>query len=288
MPTVTLQELDSKHPDVLLPPDNEFAEDYYVTVAAGRKAAKDLRVAFVAIARNAMPFIPRTLSTLERTASYFRESFFYVYENDSTDGTKDFLSEWATAGNRFCTLVENGRPHLNFTKAADRTHALAEYRNACRLWVSEKAPNADYVVVFDADPWGGVSGDGILHTIALMESSHRHAFGMAAYSWCEWGKPVWPTPTICHYDAWACRWNWWQERENMIWFHLWHPPIGSPPVKLNSAFGQLAVYRAADYLRGQYSGGDCEHVPFHKSIGGDFYLNPSMRVVSFWDLCESQ
>jgi len=70
----------------------------------------------------------------------------------------------------------------------------------------------------------------------------------------------------------------------MIWFHLWHPPVGSPPVRLNSAFGQMAVYRRASFLRGVYEGSDCEHVTFHRSMGGDFYLNPSMRCVSFWTL----
>ena len=74
----------------------------------------------------------------------------------------------------------------------------------------------------------------------------------------------------------------------MVWFHLWHPPVGSPPVRFNSAFGQLAVYRAGHYMAGKYDGGDCEHVAFHKSLGGDFFLNPSMRVVSFWDLSDEE
>jgi hypothetical protein len=51
---------------------------------------------------------------------------------------------------------------------------------------------------------------------------------------------------------------------------------------MNSAFGQLAVYREESFLRGVYRGGDCEHVAFHKSMGGGLYLNPSMRCVSFW------
>jgi hypothetical protein len=215
----------------------------------------------------------------------FRESCTFIYENDSADDTKEWLTHWSKQGdgNRFISLRDNGRPHLNFSKAAERTIALAEYRNQCRLWVAENT-SADYVVVFDTDPWGGFSVDGIANTIGHLEDfdDYSNASGMASYSWCEWGPPVWQQPTLCHYDGWAFRWTWWKERQDMLWFHLWHPPVGSRPIRVNSAFGQLAVYRGADFVGGEYRGGDCEHVPFHRSLGGDLYLNPSSRVVSFW------
>jgi hypothetical protein len=279
---MTLSDLNRMHPDLVLPPSEEFAGEYVAKASLGMATAAGLKVAFVAIARNAMPFLPRTLSMLDEAATCFEKSTFYIHENDSTDGTKEFLSRWQDGDSRRCSMQDIGRPHLNYTKAAERTHALAEYRNACRDWVGREARDVDYVVVFDTDPWGGLSVGGLFNTIGHLELSHREAVGMAAYSWCEWGQPVWPQPTICHYDAWACRWNYWAEQENMLWFHLWHPLVGSPPVRMNSAFGQLAVYRASDYLRGEYRGGDCEHVSFHRSLGGDFFLNPSMRVVSFW------
>ena len=271
---ISLADIQRHDVDRLLPPDEEFAEEYARRVKLGRQAAEHRSVAFVAICRNAMPFLPFTL----------RHAWTFIYENDSTDETKDFLTYWKDQGpDRACSLRSFGRPHLNFTKSHERTHALAEYRNQCRLWVATET-SADYVVVLDADPWGGFSVDGIFNTIGHLEDfeEYRNASGMASYSWCEWGPPVWPQPTFCHYDAWACRWTWWKERQDMLWFHLWHPPVGSPPVKMNSAFGQLAVYRAEDFIAGQYQGGDCEHVSFHKSLGGDFYLNPSSRVVSFW------
>jgi hypothetical protein len=284
MPTISVRDIEQHHPDILLPPDPEFVEPYAMAAARGKRAASHLRVAFVAICRNAMPFLPRTLAMIEQIGSLFDQSSVFIYENDSADGTKQCLSEWAGEGRHF-ESKDNGLPHLNYTKSSERTFALASYRNKCREWVIAEKPHVDYVVVFDTDPWGGISRDGVLNTIGHLESEdYSSAAGMASYSWCEWGKPVWARPTICHYDAWACRWNWWTERENMIWFHLWHPPVGSPPVRMNSAFGQLAVYRAGPFMAGRYDGGDCEHVAFHKSLGGDFYLNPSMRAVSFWDL----
>ncbi len=59
MATITLDEIERHHPDVLLPPDPEFAEDYAEAVRAGREIAKTRTVALVAICRNAMPWLPR-------------------------------------------------------------------------------------------------------------------------------------------------------------------------------------------------------------------------------------
>jgi hypothetical protein len=283
MGTISLREIEQHHPDLLLPPDEEFANYYGEFADVGLDDAKSLRVAFVAICRNAMPFLPLTMQYVQSAGECFEDYKVFVYENDSTDGTKDFLSQWSDGSRRFCSLQDNGRPHLNSTKHESRTMALAEYRNECRKWVDGDSMDFDYVIVFDTDPWGGFSVGGILNTIGRMDD--REALwtsAMASYSWCEWGQPVWSQPTLCQYDAWACRWTGWKERKDMLWFHLWHPPVGSPPVKMNSAFGQLAVYREDAYLRGVYRGGDCEHVAFHKSMGGDLYLNPSMRCVSFW------
>lgn len=294
MPTVTLEEIALHDPDVLLPVDAEFAADHDAAVATGREVAKDKTVAMVAICRNAMPWLERTLPLVERTARLFRESSVFIYENDSTDGTKDVLAAWADGQTRHASLNDNGRPHLNFTTAPVRTHALAEYRAACQQFVAN-GETPDYVIVFDTDPWGGWSVSGVANSIGHMEFDDT-LYGLASYSWCEWPQAAGP-PRAFHYDAFAARLNHWPQRDQN-WFHLWNPPVGSEPVEFRSAFGQLAVYRGYRYLQGRYSGEDCEHVCFHRSIEtaagnmlGDYYagvnhtrlaLNPSMRCVSFW------
>lgn len=285
MPTLTLAEIERHNPDLILPPDPEFADEYWHRVRHGREQAKKRRVALVAICRNAMPFLPRTLSLVEKTGEMFSDWRAFIFENDSVDDTKRVLAAAGEDSNDKISVAttDNGRPHLNYTKSSDRTIALAEYRNICRLWCAEHCGDFDYAIVFDTDMWGGWSVDGIANTIGHLEDDeYSNASGMGSYSWAIWGKPVWANPTECQYDAWACRWTWWQERQNMLWFHLWHPPVGSRPVRMNSCFGQLAVYRMGDFISGTYAGGDCEHVAHWRSMRGDCYLNPSQRVVSFW------
>ena len=60
-------------------------------------------------------------------------------------------------------------------------------------------------------------------------------------------------------------------------------PIGAPPMRMNSAFGGLCLYRTDAYLSSRYAGGDCEHVNFHRGMaaaGYDLYLNPGSVYVA--------
>lgn len=285
MPDIRLSDIQSHDPDILLPVEEEFVESHKEWVEKGRDIARMGSVALVAICRNAMPFLPFTLGRIDKLREHFQSSDVFIYENDSTDGTKDFLSSWhSPSSGHTAEMTNNGRPHLCFTKENSRTDALAEYRNRCHDWAKRRG--ADLVIVFDTDPWGGFSIDGVLDSIGRLGCGREYgnAVGMASYSWAQWGQPVWAQPTVCQYDAWACRPNYWTERKDMTWFHLWHPPVGSEPIRMNSAFGQLAVYRGRRFEAGRYSGGDCEHVPFHRTCGGPIYLNPTQRVVSFWCL----
>jgi hypothetical protein len=296
MASISMAEIARHDPDTILPPDPALARQYWDRVDFGRREAKSMRVAMVAICRNAMPWLPLTMSRVEQTGLMFKDWKCFIYENDSTDGTQDYLAEAARRSKRvFVSLNSNRRPHLNFTKAAERTIALAEYRNECRNWVRRNAQDCDYTIVFDTDPWGGWSIHGVANTLGWLEDYENdlddgdgwfqdwgQAAGMASYSWCKWRMPQFGGEVIeAHYDAWACRWNHWNERSE-LWFHLWHPPVGGEPVRMNSAFGQLGVYRTRRFLEGVYRGGDCEHVSHWRTCGGDCFLNPSQRVVSFW------
>jgi len=279
--TISAEEIAAHRPDVLLPPDPEFAGQYASAVQDGREIASVSSVALVAICRNAMPWLPQTLALVEQTGAMFQDWRAYIYENDSSDGTKDVLAAWADGAQRVVSLNDNGRPHLSYTIAPERTHALAEYRTVCQEWVRSLKPRPGWTIVFDTDPWGGWSVDGVATSVAQITGGLW--YGLASYSWAEMNSSA--GPVSLHYDEFACRWGGWQKRDGS-WFHHWHPRVGGPPVEMNSAFGQLAVYQTRSFIDGEYTGGDCEHVNLHKSIARkahrSFGLNPSSRCVSFW------
>lgn len=279
-------------PESFWPVDSQFSDLYDRQSSFGSEAAAKSKVAIVAIARNAMPFLENTLLLVNELAGRFSRAAMYVYENDSVDGTNAVLD--AFAAQRPWVTVEHetlSRPDLRGFEP-DRTVALAEYRNRCRLWVEHHAADADYVVVLDMDPNGGFSVDGVLNSIAWLAQMQGRTCreigvgGMASYSLYVTMRDG--EAEVAHYDAYAARLNWWDDRREtmgQMWFHAMMPPVGSPPIRMNSAFGGLAVYRTEAFLAPgvHYAGGDCEHVALHKSMaqaGYGMWLNPGCRYAA--------
>lgn len=281
-----------KRPEKIWFVDKDCQERYDRMVEMGRSEAARTKVAIVAIARNAMPFLRNTLLLIDELAGRFREAKMYVFENDSVDDTAQVLDEFATM--RQWVTVEHDTLHRPDMRGfePERTVALAEYRNRCRSWVEHNAQDANYVIVLDMDPHYGFSTDGVLNSIGWIcqkLSSNlriREVGGMASHSlFLALGDDDF---RIAAYDAYAARLNWWKDLRGEIgqeWFHGLMFPVGSEPVEFNSAFGGLAVYRREAFLSPgvHYAGGDCEHVHLHRTMqqaGFQLYLNPGCRYVA--------
>lgn len=264
--------------------DDEFAESYDRHVKLGLEAAGSVGdLAVVSICRNAMPVLANTVSLIDRLATVFKSCRYYVYENDSVDGTDGFLD--FCAARRPWMTVEHatlGREDMRGFQP-ERTVALAEYRNRCVRWVQDNAQTANYVIVLDADAHGGFSLDGVLNSLGWLCELNSvvgrtlHPGAMASHSLMFRGNDLFA------YDAWACRPNYWSDRRMHQWFHWFLPPIGSPPIPMNSAFGGLCLYARPAFDSLEYAGGDCEHVAAHRAMqkaGFQLYLNPGSRYVA--------
>lgn len=272
--------------------DEGYQAIYDQKVADGAEAAMWSKAAIVAIARNANPFVGNTLALVEELAGRFRSAAMYVYENDSVDGTDSVLDEFASQ--RPWVTVDHDTLHRPDVRGfePERTIALAEYRNRCRHWVEHHAADSNYVVVLDMDPHGGFSVDGVMNSIGWMRDLQSSVMrdcgvgGMASFSLYVTMTP--DGPEFAHYDAYAARLNWWEDRRQRTghtWFHALLLPVGSPPIRMNSAFGGLAVYSTEAFLAPgvHYAGGDCEHVALHKSMrqaGYGMWLNPGCRYAA--------
>ena len=265
-------------------------------MAEGRERLRHSRVAFVGLARNCGGPLESNLIKLGRLAHACGSWALHIESNDCDDNTLDvlhaFTSQHPQATFHYQVL---GRRQYGAEFAGPRTIALAEYRDACQRWVRACASDADYVVAIDWDAWGGWWHDGVLNGIGWLIEL-QGAYGMASVSLLDTpqvsvvdGKPA-LVPGWSHYDSWALRLNsTWDDYTHGQggWKHQWIPPVGSPPVRVCSAFGGMAIYRTAAYLKGTYDGTkDCEHVPFHDSVtkatGQSMYLCPGMRTVMRW------
>lgn len=277
--------------DDLLPVDDIYAESYAARVADGREEAARRKLAVVSICRTAMPHLTRTMRLVEELAGGWRDCNWYIFENDSADDTAQVLDDFAAL--RQWVTVEHatlGREDCRGFEP-ERTVRLAEYRSRCQEWVRNHASDADYVVVLDTDAHGGFSVEGVYNSLGWIcrymgrQLCPLEVGAMASHSLyarleeADGQKYL----GLAAYDAYAARLNDWEDRRMHQWFHALLPPVGSPPIPMNSAFGGLCVYRAKAYLAGTYAGGDCEHVHFHRAMqraGYQLYLNPGSRYVA--------
>lgn len=273
--------------------DERYRESYEEHVAYGREEARRRRLAVVSICRNAMPFLRNTLALVEELGGMWRDLQYYVYENDSDDGTAEVLDEFARLRPWMAVRHETlGREDLRGFQP-ERTVRLAEYRGRCQEWVAERSRAFDYVAVLDTDPHGGFSTEGVLNSLGwfcdLLGRSCRplEPGAMASHSlYCvraekDGAKGV----AMACYDAYAARLNWWEDLRLHQWFHQLLMPVGSPPVPMNSAFGGLCLYSRDAYMALKYGGGDCEHVIAHRAMqraGYQLFLNPGCRYVALF------
>lgn len=284
MKTVSIS-LDDYSPEEVLPVDEEFAEDFARAVERGRDIAKRKRVVFVGMARSIAGILPTTIRRLEQIGQQFANWEAVVVENDSNDDTKRVLQHWAEQrpGQVLADCRDLGYEHLHGFEAL-RVQRYAELRNRYRTLAAEFAPEADYVIAVDLDAWGGYSTLGVLHSVAMFDELPQAAC-MASTSLyrakTEAGRLVWG-----HYDLWALRMYGPRIRFDP-WQPLWLPPPGARPIRVYSAFGALAMYRAKPFYNTPYQSydGDIEHVGLHRNMqseGWEIYLNPASRVVMHW------
>lgn len=272
----------------LLPPSPEFLDLYNKKVEAGVEYTKTIDLAIMCLARNIGDRLRQSLPFL-LNLPYFKSINIVVFENDSSDNTKELLQELDNQYSNLHIISSNlNRPHLPLSKHNDRTNALAEYRNFCKNIITDKLSHCEYTSVLDLDfidinvggwlnTFGWFAQDESLQAIAGNSFQFKHIFSAEH-------KNIW------NYDSWAFRGNWWIDKQTevstydpMLWFGFWITPVGSPLIKVNSAFGGLCTYKTKWLTMEQYEGYDCEHVCFHKNLykHPDFNLNlnPSQTIL---------
>jgi hypothetical protein len=271
---------------VILP---EFESIFKEKVAKGKEIAKEKKIAFLGLCRNVSDCLEKNVHTMN---SLGLESVkFYVYENDSKDGTQDVLKKLSESKDlEFNYKSETlNRVQYGTVKNTDRVTKLAEYRNHCLEYAKQNFSEMDYICVIDLD-FMDFSTDGFYHTISYMEED-QNIDAMAGFSYEP--KQMNGIVFAWNYDCWAFRWHNWEDTakyyderkfSSMLWFGFWQPLIGSPPIAVNSAFGGYCVYKTDKFLKGQYTGEDCEHVTFHKSLKDNndsfqLYANPAQTLL---------
>jgi hypothetical protein len=266
-------------PEGLFPCDPAADDAYRRVVVLGRERMRELKVVFCGLCRDVRPFLPRLVARLARLGAMFRDYRIVLYENDSEDATREFLTDWRAVNPRVELLGgPMGVPRFPQNRSSARGAWLACCRNQYRERVAAAFAGFDHAIVFDTDLAGGWSYDGIAHTFGADDWDVVGSNGLVCHSSSRPGRMK-----FCHYDVWAFRPAVGTAARALVDHTTLDLPRGAPLLPVESCFGGLAIYRVSCLLAAAYGGDDCEHVVFHdrlRSAGlGRQFLNPSQIVL---------
>jgi len=242
-------------------------------VNRGMDKANGVRAVMCGLARNLGEQVETARKHFDRTTGIFDDYRIVLFENDSEDDTLQRLQHWADQDCRVDLLSQSLSHPINPpTRCLQRVERMAYYRNLVRSHIIDNYGDYDYVVVADTDIRGGWPVSGVASTFGFDDWDFMGANGLYKH----------PNGELLYYDNWAFR-PLGQEQARPPGNYKAVYINGDPPLPVNSCFGGLGVYRMDALLRCAYSGGDCEHVTFHRKMrhnGMDrLFLNPSMLVL---------
>ena len=266
----------SQFPEALFKP-NLNKEDYYGRVMHGRDIMSNSAVLFCMLARNVETEIEYTIARIEHLGSMFRSYRVIVYENDSTDSTREILLKWREENSSVELILEDlrkKRHEQDYSLA--RTTDMAYYRNQyLQKARSHSFYDCNYVIILDSDLPGGFSYFGVCNSLSydkdVMASNgvlYRERDGITEKLF---------------YDTFAFRPLNRESIKDYSIYNLLDYRVGQEPIKVFSAFGGLCIYKT-DVLGGNnlYQSHDCDHPTLHKQlreVGYEVFLNPSQLTL---------
>ena len=288
-------------------PEKEFLpndDNYFNKVKMGYDIMKNKTIIISGLARDIAKNIYLNIIRMELLGNKFKDYRILIFENDSTDGTRQIIHHNSIRNNKIILIncPENPDCKLQLlsavhegVKSYDRFEKMANFRNRILNEVRSSFKNFDYLMVLDWDLTGPVSSDGIANCFYYSNWDVMAANGIVGNLLNKKGEKLNYYDSIAYVPK-----N--KEPCNLTYIGLclytmktWKLKFnrGDPPILVNSAFSGCALYKISSILNPQikYTGEHCEHVTFHASMrnaGYDkIFINPSLIALHTISLTNS-
>lgn len=272
----------------------EFKKEHEDKIELGKKYLDNKKIVIVGLTKNQETTLTSCLDQLSELHQFCKTLSCFIYENNSNDSTHSILTDYRDSKNNYTNfhfysekldIKEDSLP-----RSVDRCRIMSYGRNLCKNFVQTYYSYYDYVIVADTN-FKQNNMDGILNSFGWLATHYDNIDAIGGFKFSRDTH----TKELINADDWSYRFGHWEDVTKrfimsnsfdynpMLWFTKWIPLIGAAPIKVNSVFGGLCIYKTQKYLTGQYEDYDCDHVTFHKSI--DFtntpfniYANPSQYI----------
>lgn len=250
------------------------------------------------IVRNAERNLRHNMPAIAKLSQQFREFRMIIFENDSTDGTKEVLKHWqGILGDKLVVVSEDGGFRSPIPKSKEvtcnpffsekRISRMVVLRNQYLQYIEDHCLKADYLLVIDLDI-ANFTVDGIMSSFIM---------GIEWDAVCANCHSLSPKLKTRYHDTYALveygDENNPQTEEKILSLSEKYADIkpGDEPVRVYSAFGGISIYRfeAISGLRYKLVFNDdprvevrTEHFSIYKQMSDRGYtrtfINPAMLV----------
>lgn len=266
------------------------------------------RVAIGALARNCEENLPDNIERIEKLRKKFSDSAVFVYENNSTDSTRNILHKWSSTSN--CVWVKSEdideSPYKSGKKVGrlyrgteeGRIRKMCDCRNKLLDMIRNKGP-FDYVIFIDIDiAWFSING-----VVSAIQNAPEGWGGLFANCYVTFINGGISYDFPMHYDTFAYL-DYGRNPEdikikelNRFKRHhmagvIWRKVNSRDYLQCNSAFGGIGVYKQEaikglkykDYKPVEWKNTNsslCEHIMYNNSLKGVCYIAKDLRVSYF-------
>lgn len=262
----------------------------------GKVLMRNSSVSICSIVRDCGRNLERNIPRVEYLRKFFKSSEVIVFENDSKDNTLKLLLKWEKDSTNVNVFTEKFKEEtIPFSSPGDanpyfsrhRIEKMTKYRNKYLEYINNNGFERDFVIVIDLDI-SGFRIDGLVNSFGFFPGwDCISANGISLSSKLSWQ----------YHDSYALiehqRIDETQTEDSIRAYRSKYSFLkrGMPLIKVDSAFGGIAIYRWSS-IKGIYysclNNSDTrvqcksEHVGLHKAMIQNGYsaicINPSMMV----------
>jgi hypothetical protein len=272
-------------------------DEYNNRIDYGYKVMKTKKVIFGGLCINIADKVDILEKRFTHMGNYFDDYKVVIFENDSTDGTRDLLKDLCKRNDKFKLIeCDEAKDCIFKTKSASEHGIFASNRMKKMVFYRNKVLNNikkyndfDCFCIIDLDLGGPISIDGIAHSFSHYKDWDAiSANGLNGIT-LSLGQPV-------YYDYLAYKDDKIDtEKTKLDYLTMFYEvnkfKVGDPIKKVQSGFAGMSFYKMEILTKDKdinYTPSNdvykCEHIIFHENMiknGYDkIYINPNMLLLS--------
>jgi len=270
--------------------DDNVSIDIKQKSLQGRILSKEKKIVLCGLARNVEKVINESIKKLEFIGEHFKDYKIVIFENDSSDNTRNLIKEYSMKNNKIILLdcvhfgseeciLKNKTGYEYGITSKNRINKMAQYREEYLNYIKKNLLDYDYMLVCDLDLGGNHCIDGLFSSIIKPTWDAIYINGKTSF----WGLYGLLTVTYDHM-AYVNYESDYIKETNLLTLLLHESVLMNYGInnsdefyEVKSAFNGYGLYKICSIKNASYIGDlACEHQNLAKNIydnNGHQYIN---------------